>query len=97
MNMDIVISLLKDLVFPILFSFASAIGLIEFASRLLKGESFFFCNNCDMIVKRKSAMNQDEILKIVWEVLHEGYSIDLPEGQDYVYQIIVDRVNGKKD
>lgn len=35
---------------------------------------------------------KERILKIVWEVLHEGYSIDTVPDQDYVYEQIRNKV-----
>lgn len=35
---------------------------------------------------------KDEILNIIWEVLHEGHSLDMISDQDYVYEIIRNKI-----
>ena len=37
-------------------------------------------------------MEEERILKIVWDVLHEGYSIDTVQDQNYVYEQIRKRI-----
>ena len=36
---------------------------------------------------------KEQILNVVWDVLHEGLSIDCPPDQDYVYEIIQNRID----
>lgn len=74
---------------------ADALELLKDYERL-KEQHKSLVETCDELLKDQDAETK-RILKIIWDTLHEGLSIDTVPDQDWVYERIRNRIEGTYD